>query len=154
MTAWRIILAILGILVLLYGIVNLFIHIPIQTLLMVAVWLVAALIIHDAVIAPSVVGVGWLLRRFLPDRARRYVQMGLIMAAAVTIIAIPMIIREGSQPPQKTLLIQNYAANLALLLGIIAGVTAAAYVVRVARDRSRPASSAPPSNDPVPDQPA
>jgi len=154
MTAWRIILAILGILVLLYGIVNLFIHIPIQTLLMVAVWLVAALIIHDAVIAPSVVGVGWLLRRLLPDRARRYVQMGLIMAAAVTIIAIPMIIREGSQPPQKTLLIQNYAANLALLLGIIAGVTAAAYVVRVARDRSRPASSAPPSNDPVPDQPA
>jgi hypothetical protein len=152
MKAWRIILAILGILVLLYGIVNLFIHIPIQTLLMVAVWLVAALIIHDAVIAPSVVGVGWLLRRFLPDRARRYVQMGLIMAAAVTIIAIPMIIREGSQPPQKTLLIQNYAANLALLLGIIAGVTAAAYVVRVARDRSRPASSAPPSNDPVPDQ--
>jgi hypothetical protein len=154
MKAWRIILAILGILVLLYGIVNLFIHIPIQTLLMVAVWLVAALIIHDAVIAPSVVGVGWLLRRLLPDRARRYVQMGLIMAAAVTIIAIPMIIREGSQPPQKTLLIQNYAANLALLLGIIAGVTAAAYVVRVARDRSRPASSAPPSNDPVPDQPA
>ena len=154
MKAWRIILAILGILVLLYGIVNLFIHIPIQTLLMVAVWLVAALIIHDAVIAPSVVGIGWLLRRFLPDRARRYVQMGLIMAAAVTIIAIPMIIREGSQPPQKTLLIQNYAANLALLLGIIAGVTAAAYVVRVARDRSRPASSAPPSNDPVPDQPA
>jgi hypothetical protein len=154
MKAWRIILAILGILVLLYGIVNLFIHIPIQTLLMVAVWLVAALIIHDAVIAPSVVGVGWLLRRFLPDRARRYVQMGLIMAAAVTIIAIPMIIREGSQPPQKTLLIQNYAANLALLLGIIAGVTAAAYVVRVARDRSRPASSAPPPASPTPDHPA
>jgi hypothetical protein len=154
MKAWRIILAILGILVLLYGIVNLFIHIPIQTLLMVAVWLVAALIIHDAVIAPSVVGVGWLLRRLLPDRARRYGQMGLIMAAAVTIIAIPMIIREGSQPPQKTLLIQNYAANLALLLGIIAGVTAAAYAVRVARDRSRPAGSAPPSTDPVPDQPA
>jgi hypothetical protein len=154
MKAWRIILAILGILVLLYGIVNLFIHIPIQTLLMVAVWLVAALIIHDAVIAPSVVGVGWLLRRLLPDRARRYVQMGLIMAAAVTIIAIPMIIREGSQPPQKTLLIQNYAANLALLLGIIAGVTVAAYAVRVARDKSGPASPPPPPASPTPDHPA
>ena len=153
MKAWRIILAILGSLVLLYGIVNLFIHIPIQTLLMVAVWLVAALIIHDAVIAPSVVGVGWLLRRLLPDRARRYVQMGLIMAAAVTIIAIPMIIREGSQPPQKTLLIQNYAANLALLVGIFAGVTLAAYAVRVVRDRSRPSSSPVPT-DPAPDHPA
>ena len=154
MKAWRIILATLGILLLLYGIVRLLINIPNPELGWVALWLVAALIIHDAVIAPSVVGVGWLLRRLLPDRGRRYVQMGLIIAAAVTIIAVPMIYRRGSQPPQKTLLIQNYAANVALLLGIIAGVTLAAYAVRVVRGRSRPFSSAPPSNDPVPDQPA
>jgi uncharacterized PurR-regulated membrane protein YhhQ (DUF165 family) len=153
MKAWRIILATVGILLLLYGIVRLLINIPNQELLWVALWLVAALIIHDALIAPGVVGVGWLLRRFLPDRARRFVQTGLIAAAAVTVIAIPMIIREGSQPPQKTLLIQNYAANLALLLGIIAGVTLAAYAVRVARDRSRPASSPAPT-DPAPDHPA
>jgi hypothetical protein len=153
MKAWRIILAIVGILTLLYGIVRLLINISNVDLVWVAVWMAAALIIHDAVIAPSVVGVGWLLRRLLPDRGRRYVQMGLIIAAAVTIIAIPMIYRRGSQPPQKTLLIQNYGANFALLLGIIAGVTLAAYAVRVARDRSRPASPAPPG-DPVPDQPA
>jgi hypothetical protein len=111
------------------------------------------LIIHDAVIAPGVVGVGWLLRRLLPDRARRYVQMGLIIAAAVTIIAIPMIYRRGSQPPQKTLLIQNYGANLALLLGIIAGLTAAAYAVRVVRDQSSRRSPSPPT-DPAADRAA
>ena len=145
MKAARIILTVVGIVGLLYGIVNLFVHIPIKTLLWVAVWMVAALIIHDAVIAPSVVGVGWLLRRFVPDRARRYVQTGLIMAAAVTIIAIPLIIRRGSQPPQKTLLIQNYAANLALLLGIFAGVALALYVVRIVRDRSAADRTASPS---------
>jgi hypothetical protein len=107
------------------------------------------LIIHDAVIAPSVVGVGWLLA--VPaDRARRFVQTAH-RAAAVTVIAIPLIIREGSQPPQKTLLIQNYA-NLALLLHHRRDL--AAYAVRVARDRSRPASPAPPSTDPVLHQPA
>ena len=146
MKAWRIILAIAGIALGAFGVLRLATEIPLHNLLILAVWLVAALIIHDAVIAPSVVGVGWLLRRFLPDRARRFVQTGLIAAAAVTIIAIPMIIRRGSQPPQKTLLIQNYAANLALLLGIFAGATLAAYAVRVARDRSRPASSAPPTD--------
>ena len=135
MKAWRIILTILGILVVLYGLAHLLISIPIATLLWVALWMIAALIIHDVVIAPSVIGVGWLLRRLLPDRARRYVQIGLIMAAGATIIAIPMIIRRGSQPPQKTLLIQNYAANLALLLGIFAGVALVLYVVRVVRDR-------------------
>jgi hypothetical protein len=136
MKAWRIILTVLGILLLLYGIVRLLINIPIGTLGWVLVWMIAALIIHDAVIAPSVVGIGWLLRRLLPDRARRYVQTGLIMAAAVTIIALPLIVRRGSQPPQKTLLIQNYAANLALLLGIFAAVALVLYAVRVVRDRS------------------
>jgi hypothetical protein len=153
MKAWRIILAIAGILLLLYGLVRLVINISNVDLVWVAVWMAAALIIHDAVIAPGVVGVGWLLRRLLPDRARRYVQMGLIIAAAVTIIAIPMIYRRGSQPPQKTLLIQNYGANLALLLGIVAGLTVAAYVVRVVRDRSSRTNPSPPT-DPAADRAA
>jgi hypothetical protein len=153
MKAWRIILATVGGLALLYGIANLLIQIPNQSLMLVAIWLVAVLIIHDLILAPAVVGVGWLLRRFVPDRARRFLQVGLIISAIVTLLAVPMIYRRGSQPPQKTLLIQNYGANFALLLGIIAGVTLAAYAVRVARDRFRPASPAAPT-DPVPDQSA
>jgi hypothetical protein len=153
MKAWRIILATVGILVVLYGITNLFIHIPIQTLVLVAIWLVAALIIHDLILAPAVVGVGWLLRRFVPDRARRYLQVGLIISSIVTVLAIPMIYRRGSQPPEKTLLIQNYGANLALLLGIVAGITLAAYAVRVARDQSSRTTPPPPA-DSMPDQPA
>jgi hypothetical protein len=92
------------------------------------------LIIHDMVIAPSVVGLGWTLRRGVPDRERRYLQVALIMIAVVTVIALPMIVLRGSQPPVKALLLRDYAANLALLIGLIAGVTAAGYAVRVARD--------------------
>ena len=71
----------------------------------------------------------------MPDRGRRFVQAGLIVAAMVTVVAIPLILRQGTQPPAKALLLQNYAANLTLLLGLVAGVTLVAYAVRVARDR-------------------
>ena len=103
---------------LLYGIVNLGLHIPGQTLVWVAVWLIAAVIIHNGVLSPIVVGVSTLLRRHVPDRGRRYLQAGLIAAVPVTVIALPMIYRQGSQPPSKAMLLQNFTANLGLLLGI------------------------------------
>ena len=83
-----------------------------------------------------------LLRRLVPDRGRRYLQAALIMAVPVTVIALPLIYRQGSQPPSKALLLQNFTANLGLLLGIIAALCLVGYAIRVARDRS-----------PVPDRP-
>ena len=136
MLVGRLVLSILGVLVLLYGIVNLGLHIPASTLVWVAVWLVAAVIIHHGVISPAVIGVSVLLRRLVPDRGRRYLQTGLIAAVPVSVIAIPMIYRQGSQPPSKALLLQNFTANLGLLLGLIAAVSLIAYAVRVAWDRS------------------
>ena len=136
MRVWRIILAVLGVLVLLYGIVNLGIHIPAATLVWVAVWLIAAVIIHNGVVSPVVIGVSTLLRRLVPDRGRRDLQIALITAVPVTVIALPLIYREGSQPPSKAMLLQNFTANLGLLLGIIAALSLVGYAIRVARDRS------------------
>lgn len=102
----------------------------------VAVWLVIALAVHDGVIAWVVVVVGWLVSRFVPDRARAYVQGGLICAALITLIALPLIYRRGRAARGLTLLTQNYPAHLAVLLGMVAAVAAGAYAVRVARDRA------------------
>jgi hypothetical protein len=129
----RLALGIVGVLVILYGIVNLLVHIPIQTLAWVAVWLIAAVIIHHGLVSPVVIAVSSLLRRLIPDRGRRYLQVALIMGVPVTVIAIPMIYRQGSQPPSKALLLQNFTANLGLLLGIIAAVSLVGYAIRVAR---------------------
>jgi hypothetical protein len=136
MGRWRLVLGILGVLVVLYGVVNLGMHIPIQTLAWVAVWLVAAVLIHQGLVSPIVIGVSSLLRRLIPDRGRRYLQAALIIAVPVTVIAIPMIYRQGSQPPSKALLLQNFTANLGVLLGIIAALCLVGYAMRVARDRS------------------
>jgi hypothetical protein len=144
MGPWRLVLGILGVLVVLYGIVNLLVHIPGQTLVWVAVWLIAAVIIHQGVLSPLVIAVTSLLRRVVPDRGRRYLQAALIMAVPVTVIAIPMIYRQGSQPPSKAMLLQNFTANLGLLLGIIGGLCLVGYAIRVARDRSPAAQNRPP----------
>jgi hypothetical protein len=135
MKAWRIILAIGGIALGAFGIFRLATEIPLHNLLILAVWLVAALIIHDAVMEPSVIGVGWLLRRYIPDRGRRHVQIALIMIVPVVVIAIPMIFLRGSQPMEKALLLRNYGVNLIMIIGIIAVIGLILYAVRVARDR-------------------
>lgn len=100
-----------------------------------AKWLIGAVILHDFILTPVVVGVGFLLTRAVRPRARRYLQGALVSGALVTAIAIPLIYRRGTGLPGKTLVQQNYGAHLALLLALIAAVTAAAYGVRVARDR-------------------
>jgi hypothetical protein len=144
MGVWRLIFGLVGGLVLLYGIVNLVVHNPIQTVVWVAVWLIAAVLIHHGLISPVVVSVSSLLRRLVSDRGRGYLQATLIMAVPVTVIAIPLIYRQGSQPPSKALLLQNFTANLGLLLGMIAAVSLVGYAIRVARDRS-PSRGRPPS---------
>jgi hypothetical protein len=133
---WRIALAIAGIGLAGFGIFRLVTQIPPPNLLILAVWLAAALIIHDVLLAPSVVGVGWLLRRFVPDRGRRFLQLALIIIALVMLIAVPMIFLRGSQPAVKALLLRDYGANLIMIVGVVAVITLILYAVRVARDRS------------------
>ncbi|MFL6046259.1 MAG: hypothetical protein ACJ72M_14215 [Propionibacteriaceae bacterium] len=136
MKTWRIILAVAGIALGAFGVFRLLSEIPTHSLLVLAVWLITALVIHDALLAPSVVGVGWLLRRYVPDRGRRYLQIALIMIALVTVIAVPMIFLRGSQPAAKALLLRNYGANLILVIAVIAVITLILYAVRVVRDRA------------------
>jgi hypothetical protein len=145
MGLWRLVLAILGVLVLVYGIGRLLTEIPTHSLVLLAGWLIGALIIHDGILSPVVVAVGWLLRRVVPDRARGFWQAALIMGALVTLIAVPMIYRRNSQPAIKAILLQNFGGNLTLLLGIIGGLTLVAYAARVARDQSHRTSPPPAS---------
>jgi len=140
--AWRIILAAAGILLGLFGVYRLFTQIPLSSLVALGVWLLAALLIHDGLLAPAVVGLGLLLRRFVPDRGRRYLQAALLMGALVTVVALPMMYLRGSQPPVKALLLRNYGLDLTLILGLIAAITLSLYAIRVARD----SNSADPDN--------
>ena len=135
MKAWRIVLAVAGIGLASFGVFRLATEIPLRSLAFLGLWLAAALVIHDGIVAPATAGVSSVLRRWIPDRARRYLQAALIASAMVTVIALPMIYLRGSQPAVKALLLRNYGANLAAIVGCIAVVSLAAYLIRVVRDR-------------------
>lgn len=137
MRFWRIFLAVAGIALLIFGASRLLTKVPGTMLVWVAIWLVAALIIHDGIVSPLVLMIGVALRRFVPDRGRRYLQAGLIVAAVVTVIALPLMYRRDSQPPSKALLLQNYPLNWALLLGLIGAGVLILYAIRVARAKPR-----------------
>ena len=133
----RVLLAVCGVALGGYGAFRILTQVHGHALFVLGLWLVCAVLIHDGLLSPAVVTVGYLVGRFVPPRARRYVQAALIMGGLVTIVAIPLIHREGTQPPQKALLRQNYGGNLTLLLAMIAAVSLAMYAVHVARDRHR-----------------
>ena len=134
MRRWRYALVAAGVLLLLYGGARLVAEAP-QALPGLVLWMVGIVVIHDGLLSPLVVGVGWLLARSVPPSGRRYLQAALVVGGLITIIAIPLIARRGTQPPAKALLLQNYGANLAILLGLVAALNLAAYLVTAARDR-------------------
>lgn len=134
MRRWRYALVAAGVLLLLYGGVRLVAVVP-EAVPGLVLWMVGIVVIHDGLLSPLVVGVGWLLARTVPPSGRRYLQAALVVGGLITIIAIPLIARQGTQPPAKALLLQNYGANLAILLGLVAALNLAAYLVTAARDR-------------------
>jgi len=134
MRRWRQALVAAGVLLLLYGGVRLVAGVP-EALPGLALWMVGIVVIHDGLLSPLIVGVGWLLARTVPPGGRRYLQAALVVGGLITIIAIPLITRQGTQPPAKALLLQNYGANLAILLGLVAALNLAAYLVTAARER-------------------
>ncbi len=96
----------------------------------------------DGVLMPVIAIIGFVLTMLVAPRARRYVQGGLIAAAMVTLIAIPLIHRQGQAQPGQALLTQDYAAHLFTLLGLIAAATVIAYAIRFTRDARQQASVA------------
>lgn len=129
----RVVLAGAGLLLGLFGVFRLLTQVPLSDLMFLALWLVGALIVHDAILSPAILGLGTITAR-VPPRARRYLQGALIAGGAVTVIALPMIYRAHRQPAVKAILEQNFVANLAWLLGAIGVAAVLGYVVRLVRD--------------------
>lgn len=125
----------------LFGVFRLLTQIPGDDLVVLFVWLAGALVIHDGILSPLVIGLGALFVRYVPARPRAYLQGALVTAGAVTVIALPLIHREGSQPAVKAILRQNYAANLGVLLGLIALGAVLLYGLRAVRDAQRASSA-------------
>ena len=142
----RVVIGAAGVLLGSFGVLRLLSEVPGSALLALAVWAVAALVLHDAVLSPLVVGLGTALRR-VPARARTYVQGALIAGGMVTVIAVPLMYRAGTQPRAEAILNQDYATNLVALLVIVTVVALLGYLCRVVQGR-RDASPVPLTDPP------
>jgi len=77
------------------------------------------LVAHDLVLLPLVIGVGWLLARYLPGWARPSVQGGLIVSAAVTVEAFPFVLGAGRLPDNPSKFPRNFGHGLLIVLGVV-----------------------------------
>jgi hypothetical protein len=129
----RIGLGAVGIVLIGYGALRLAQAQPTSHLLAIAKWLIGALIVHDAILSPIVIAIGWLLTRYVPKRIRGFVQAGVVAAALVASVGVFLIWRQGKYGAKSlALLQQHYLPNLLILFGGIAVVTVAAYVTSTA----------------------
>ncbi|MFE5617406.1 hypothetical protein [Streptomyces sp. NPDC056463] len=92
----------------------------------VVLWLAGAIVLHDGVIAPLVLGVGLLIAA-VPVRGP--VRGGLIVAGSLTLVALPLMVRPGA-PPNPTALPLDYVRNWLVLMGVVAIGTGAVLGVR------------------------
>ena len=146
----RVVIGTAGVLLVAFGAFRLLTEVPVRSLLGLALWLGAALVVHDALLSPGILGVGALLRR-VPARGRSYVQGALVAAGLVTVVAIPLIYRQDSQPRAESLLGQDFVTNLAVLFAVITAVGILAYLRRVTRERSTAGPTGVPDGRPTED---
>ncbi|MGY0538988.1 hypothetical protein ACW14X_15860 [Nocardioides sp. YJ-D4] len=78
----------------------------------VVLWLAAAVVIHDGILAPVVLGLGWLGGRLLPRAVARGAVTVLVLLGPATLIAIPVLGRFGAKRDNPTLLDRDYTQGL------------------------------------------
>ena len=96
----------------------------------VVIFLVAVLVAHDGVWLPLVLLAGSLVNRFVPARYRPPVRVAAIVAAAVTVAALPLALGLGRTADNPSALPLDYGRNLVLVLLGVAATTGLVLLLR------------------------
>lgn len=100
-------------------------------------FVVAGALLHDLLVAPVVILLGVALARFVRGRARAVVQAALIVTAVLALFSYPLVRAYGKAAHNPTSLPHNYAANLAIALGVVWAVAGVATVIRLRKAERR-----------------
>ncbi|GAQ65036.1 MULTISPECIES: hypothetical protein [Streptomyces] len=100
----------------------------------VLVWLGGAVVLHDVVIAPLVLLAGLVA---VHGRARGPVRGALVVAGALTVVALPALLRPG-RTANSSVLPLDYPRNWLIALVVVAAVTALILASRGLARRRRP----------------
>jgi hypothetical protein len=114
----RICLAVLGTLAMGYAVLGALTD-PDDRLAGHLVFLLAVLAAHDAVVLPVAIGLGVLLRRYVPAPARRVVQAALVVSVAVAVVGIPLALGYGRPADNPSALPLDYVRGLLAVLAAV-----------------------------------
>jgi len=116
-----------------YGLLTAGSRVPLDSWL---TWFVGSALLHDLVIGPVWIGLGWLGARFLPRAARSAVVVGAAVSGFLTLVALPFVLGVGADPANPSFLPREYGRNLLLLVVGVLVVTAVWAAVATLRARS------------------
>jgi hypothetical protein len=142
--ATRIILVSAGVLGLVFGAYVLIDSVAPARLPGLALWIGAAIVLHDAVIAPVVFGLGVLTRRGgsrVAGSIIMTVQAAIVLGSLMTLIVLPAVAAQRLGSKNPSVLPLDYAANLGLFwlyLALAAAIVSLWLYVRTRRANQRP----------------
>jgi hypothetical protein len=96
-----------------------------------AAFFLGAGIVHDAVLAPVVVVIGWLIARVLPPWVRAPVWFALAASGILLVFTWPLVRGWGRRAANPSLLPLDYGRNVAVGLAVIWALALADVVRRV-----------------------
>lgn len=85
----------------------------------IGTFMVVALVAHDFVILPAAVAVSALVVRFAPGWARVPAQAALVVSAAVSVVALPLVLGKGRIFDNPSAFPQHYGRGLLLIVGLV-----------------------------------
>jgi hypothetical protein len=122
-----------------YGILTAGSRVPLDSWL---TWFVGSALLHDLVIAPIWIGLGWIGARVLPRAARPAAVVGAAVAGVLTLIAVPFVFGDGADPLNPSFLPRDYGRNLLLLVAgvlTVAAIWGTTAALRARRESRSPA---------------
>jgi len=139
MRSIRLVLVGVGVLLLAWGAFVMFDSVRLTRIPGVALWIAAAIVLHDAILAPIVFVFGIALRR----AGRRatgtiiaIVQGGIVVGSIVSLVAVPTIVAKNFAPANPTVLPLDYGLNLGIFWLVLAALTVGLSVWAVVRGRN------------------
>ncbi len=101
-----------------------------------ALWLAGGVALHDAVIAPLVVLLGFVVLPWLPSWSRAPAVVGFVVLLPITLLAVPAIGRFGAREDVPSLLNRPYGVLWLVFAVLVVLVVVAAALVRRRRTTS------------------
>ena len=138
------VLIVVGVLGLALGVYVLVDTVAVRRLPGVALWIGAAIVLHDAVLSPLVFGLGVLTRRAGHRLAGSIIvtaQAAIVLGSLMTLIVLPAIVAQDLGPKNPSILPLDYALNLALFwlaLAVASVLVSLWFYLRTRRANQRP----------------